>query len=69
MNDVEIEHLCLKAGLQVFSSKRFATGIIDNHNGIRISISSPKNKEELIRGLEILRDVLKSYSFQFNPIL
>lgn len=39
------------------------------HNAIRISISSPENEIELIKGLEIIRDVIKSYQNKYEPIV
>ena len=60
LDDTTIERLCLKSGIQVFSSKRFSTGMKNDHNAIRISISGPQNKQELIRGLKILKSILLS---------
>lgn len=68
-DDIEIEHHCLKSGVQVFSSKRFSTGMNSKHNAIRISIGSPQNENELIKGLAIIRDVIKSYRYKFEPIV
>jgi len=59
-DDAVIENLCLKSGIQVFSSKRFSTGMKNDQNAIRISISGPQNKQELIRGLKILKNILLS---------
>lgn len=67
--NLDTEHLFLKSGLQVFSSKRFSTGIDSKHNAIRISISSPQNENELRKGLEIIRDVIKLYQYKFEPIV
>ncbi len=58
--DTEIENNCLKSGVQVFSAKRFSTGINCRHNAIRISIGSPKDSNELVKALEIIRTVLES---------
>lgn len=68
-DDVEAEHHFMKAGIQVFSSKRFSTGMDNKHNAIRISVSSPKNESELVKGFEIIRDVIKSYQYKYDPIV
>ena len=68
ISDKEIEHSCLREGVQVFSSKRFAAGTQPNKNGIRLSVSGPKSIEELMKGLEILRNVLKTKS-KASPII
>jgi len=39
------------------------------HNAIRISIGSPQNESELINGLEIIRDVIKSNQYKYEPII
>jgi DNA-binding transcriptional MocR family regulator len=68
-DDVETEQHFLKAGVQVFSEKRFSTGMEHRHNAIRIAISSPENERELVKGLEIIRDVLWSNQNRFEPIV
>lgn len=67
--DIDTEHIFLKSGVQIFSAKRFSTGVDIKHNAIRISIGSPQNESELIKGLEIIRDVIKSYQYKFEPII
>lgn len=69
ISDKDIELSCLKKGVQVFSSKRFATSTHPNKNAIRLSVSGPKNMEELKRGLLIIKDVLKLSESSITPII
>jgi DNA-binding transcriptional MocR family regulator len=47
ISDKNIELFCLEKGVQIFSSKRFLVSAHPNINAIRLSISGPKNIEEL----------------------
>ena len=58
ISDIGIELSCLEKGLQIFSSKRFLVSTHPNKNAIRLSISGPKDIEELRKGLLIVKDVL-----------
>lgn len=58
INDTVVEDLCLKSGVQVFSSKRFLTGTDSRENAVRLSISSPENNQKLIEGLKILKNLI-----------
>lgn len=68
-SDTTIERLCLESGVQIFSSKRFSIGMNNNHNAIRISVSAPKNTDELIKGLKLLKNTITSYEFRSDPIV
>ena len=58
---VNIESLCLKNGVQVFSLKRFSLSTNPETNAIRLSISGPENIQQLEKGLFIIKDILKSW--------
>lgn len=59
ISDKDIELSCLEKRVQVFSSRRFSVGNHQNENAIRLSISGPKDIEELRRGLLIVKEVLE----------
>ncbi len=69
LDDTNVEGICLKSGIQVFSSKRFSMGMNTLQNGIRISVSGPNNLDELKAGLGILQEVLSSYKHNYDPII
>ena len=58
ISDKDIESSCLEKGVQIFSSKRFLVSTHPNKNAIRLSISGPKDIEELRKGLLIVKEVL-----------
>lgn len=58
ISDKDIESSCLEKGVQIFSSKRFLVSTRPNKNAIRLSISGPKDIEELRKGLLIVKEVL-----------
>lgn len=58
ISDKNIELFYLEKGVQIFSSKRFFVSTHPNINAIRLSISEPKDIEELIKGLLIIKEVL-----------
>lgn len=52
--------LCAKvSGVQIFCAERFSVGSNPAHPAVRIALSSVKNKNELIKGLNIIKDLLK----------
>lgn len=53
----DFEQSLLQKGVKVFGSEKFTVGHRQPSKAIRISISSPKTKEELKLGLTIIRDV------------
>lgn len=65
LSDIELEHECLKRGLQIFAAKRFSVGINQNANAIRLSVSGPKSSEQLLEGLQILKGVIESGKSSF----
>ena len=58
ISDKDIESSCLEKGVQIFSSKRFLVSTHPNKNAIRLSISGPRDIEELRKGLLIVKEVL-----------
>jgi len=66
VDDIFIEEECLKAGLQVFSTKRFLVGTENELNALRVSISGPETMKDLESGLKILKDVINYYSNDVN---
>lgn len=68
-NAATIEYLALEARVQIFSANRFFVGTHDANNAIRISISSPKNSDELRRGLNVIKDILSSCEYSYSPIV
>ena len=46
-------------GVQVYCSERFSVGNIDNKYSIRVSICTPKDEEELRKGLSIIKELYK----------
>lgn len=56
----DFEHLAQKKGISVCHSHRFLVGEADAQQYLRIALSSPDTKEELAKGLSILRDLFAS---------
>lgn len=65
-SEVDIESLCLKNGVQVFSLKRFSLSTNPDTNAIRLSISGPDNIKHLEKGLLIIKEILKSRQTDTN---
>ncbi|MEX1376037.1 MAG: PLP-dependent aminotransferase family protein [Eubacteriales bacterium] len=63
------EEFALSHGIQVFSASRFSVGTHNKHNLIRISISSPKNIQELEKGLKMIKSMLASSPSASLPII
>ena len=55
----EFELTLHQAGVQVFCAEKFVVGSSPFPSAIRISLSGPDTKEELERGLMIIKDLLK----------
>lgn len=55
----DIERIAKQRGVQVYYSERFSVGNIDNKYSIRVSICSPKDEEELRKGLSIIKKLYK----------
>lgn len=69
ISDKNIELACLEKGVQIFSSKRFSISTHPNQNAIRLSISGPKDMEELRKGLLIIKEVLQLAEAGINLII
>jgi len=69
VNESDIEQLALQAGVQVFNVNRFITGVEKQCNAIRVSVSSPKNIQELTEGLIKIRDIFENNHIDFTPIV
>lgn len=51
---------CAKnAGVQVYCAERFCVGSAEIPNAVRICTTAPKSAEELVKGLQILKSLLK----------
>ena len=56
----KIFETCAKnAGVQVYCAERFAVGNVPVPSAVRISIVAPKDLDELEKGLNILKSLLK----------
>ncbi len=55
----EFEFCARAAGVQIYCAERFAVGSQPVPAAVRIATASPKNQSELIRGLTILRGLLR----------
>lgn len=55
----DIERMAKQRGVQVYCSERFSVGNIDNKYSIRVSICTPKDEEELRKGLSIIKELYK----------
>lgn len=55
----DFEEAADKAGVQVFCAERFTIGQTAAPKAVRICISAPKNKEELLTGLTRLKNILE----------
>lgn len=53
------EEIALKKGLQVYSAERFSIGAEKPISAIRISITAPKDEDQLIKGLSIIKSILE----------
>ena len=69
MDEGILEQEALKRGVQIFGMGRFAAGAEKSVKGLRLSISSPKNKRELAQGLGIIRELLDNYNDVFEPMV
>ncbi|ABR49143.1 putative transcriptional regulator, GntR family [Alkaliphilus metalliredigens QYMF] len=54
------ETLALEHGVQVYAAERFVVGNSDPEKAVRLSICAPETIEELEKGLEILKQLLRS---------
>lgn len=61
LDDYMVEKSCLEIGVQVFSAKRFSTGVDSRIKAIRIAVGSPKNNQETVRGLLRIKQVIESH--------
>jgi DNA-binding transcriptional MocR family regulator len=52
------EAAALQHGVQVYAAERFALGDTSPENAVRLAITSPINRQELIKGLLILKTML-----------
>lgn len=64
-----IEQEALRRGVQVFGISRFAAGAATTVKGIRLSISSPKSRKELVKGFIIIRDMLDTLEDVYEPLI
>ncbi|MDF2875045.1 MAG: GntR-family transcriptional regulator [Sporomusa sp.] len=55
----KFEHIALERRVYVYGSERFAIGKEVPVGAVRLAICAPKTLDELVMGLEILRDLLK----------
>jgi DNA-binding transcriptional MocR family regulator len=55
----EFEKKAYKRGVQVYSSERFAVGSTKPFGAVRLAVGSPKNEEELMEGLNIIKNLLE----------
>ena len=61
----KIFETCAKnAGVQVYCAERFAVGNTPVPAAVRISIVAPKDLDELEKGLNIIKSILKSVNVQ-----
>lgn len=60
LSEQDVEQKALAKGVQVFGVGRFHAGIEQHTTGIRLSISSPLDEDELKKGLTIIRDLLEN---------
>lgn len=58
-NSKELELKALEHGVQIFSTDRFSVGTHNDYNAIRLSVSSTENKELLIDGLTIVKNIIE----------
>lgn len=69
VSDKDIELSCLKRGVQVFSSKRFATSTHPKINAIRLSVSGTESMKELRKGLLLVKEVIDLSKTDIKPII
>lgn len=55
----DFERMAKQRGVQVYCSERFSVGNIDNKYAVRIALCSPKDEDEVRKGLSIIRDLYK----------
>ena len=58
MNSQEFENTAKLKGVKVYCASRFAVGNSNFTPAVRLSICSPRNIEELKKGLHILNTIL-----------
>ena len=58
MDSMKVEAMAKERGVRVLSSQKFAVGTTDKYSHIRLATCSPKDAEELERGLGIIREIL-----------
>ena len=54
-----LEELAMAQGVEVFGAARFAVGKTKPPSAFRVSVTSPKTDEDLVKGLTILKEILK----------
>lgn len=68
-NETEIERRALELGVQVFGINRFMISAQTKIKGIRLSVSSPKNQGDLLKGMTIIKQIIDEYELGYNLVL
>lgn len=68
-NETEIERRAIEAGVQVFGINRFMASAQTKIKGIRISVSSPKNQGDLMKGMTIIKQIIDEYEMDYNLVI
>lgn len=58
IDSLKIESAAKKQGVRILSSQKFAVGATDNYSHVRLATCSPKNIEELEKGLTTIRQII-----------
>lgn len=62
IDGLKVELAAKKQGVRVLSSQKFAVGVTDKYSYVRLATCSPKNIEELEKGLGRIREIIDENS-------
>ncbi|BAK99839.1 putative GntR family transcriptional regulator [Oscillibacter valericigenes Sjm18-20] len=62
IDSLQAESASKKQGVRILSSQKFAVGATDKYSHVRLATCSPKNVEELEKGLGIIRKIIDENS-------